>query len=339
MGSFFYSLLHTVIQKRKYQIALGARQYSLNPEEQFAIYDYPELGTTVVGFSSCHENDHCNITGSVHLESISTVERRMRKAPYLDRLKIAVWHHHTSGNPDKYDYMDNRTLQHLIRANFHLGMHGHAHQTGIAYEPYRLQKDRQMVIISAGSLCAGEEELPSGELRTFNLIHVDRQNNEAKVDIFRDSKAGFSGSPIWTRYMEETIKLDVTSEVAPLPFTTANEQREELISPEIFIAVERLITDKSYELALNSLASLNKSTVAVRRLQLECYQGLRDHQAILQMFIPPHDLVEIRAIMIAAEQFGDRSTINAILQMQQVRASNDSFIKTMISRLEKWVHI
>ena len=38
----------------------GKRAYSLNPAEQFDMFDFPEFNLTVAAFSSCHNNDFFN---------------------------------------------------------------------------------------------------------------------------------------------------------------------------------------------------------------------------------------------------------------------------------------
>ena len=42
--------------------------YSVDPDEQFRLFDYPDLGLTLVGLNSCHNNDPLNRVGCINAE-------------------------------------------------------------------------------------------------------------------------------------------------------------------------------------------------------------------------------------------------------------------------------
>ena len=87
----------------------GRHTYSIEPEKQFDIFDYPRHNVTVVGLSSCHENDPRNTKGEINAECFSEACLQLRQPKYRGRLLLATWHHNTQGGPMRNDYMDPDT--------------------------------------------------------------------------------------------------------------------------------------------------------------------------------------------------------------------------------------
>ena len=107
----------------------GARTYDLDPAKQLDVFDFPAFALTVVGFSSCHNNDPFNRQGAIHPACIADAGTKVRQHSLKDRLRIAVWHHNVEGLPAHSDYMDPDLLQNLIDRGFSLGFHGHQHRS------------------------------------------------------------------------------------------------------------------------------------------------------------------------------------------------------------------
>lgn len=70
----------------------GARTYDIDPARQLDLFDFPGFDLTVVGFSSCHNNDLFNRPGAIHPACIAEAGTRLRHPSLKDRLRIAVWH-------------------------------------------------------------------------------------------------------------------------------------------------------------------------------------------------------------------------------------------------------
>ena len=51
----------------------GTRVFDIDPSRQFDIFDFPEFDITIVGFSSCHNNDILNKQGAIHPGCIGAV--------------------------------------------------------------------------------------------------------------------------------------------------------------------------------------------------------------------------------------------------------------------------
>ena len=78
----------------------GQRSYSTDPSKQIDVFDFPDLGITVVGFCSCHNNDLLNRQAAVHSDCIAEAGNRLRDiCLFHEPLRIAVWHHSTEGPP------------------------------------------------------------------------------------------------------------------------------------------------------------------------------------------------------------------------------------------------
>ena len=56
----------------------GQRSYSTDPSKQIDVFDFPDLGITVVGFCSCHNNDLLNRQAAVHSDCIAEAGNRLR---------------------------------------------------------------------------------------------------------------------------------------------------------------------------------------------------------------------------------------------------------------------
>ena len=89
----------------------GSRRYSANEESQFDIFDFPDLGVSVTGLSSCSKNDLLNRQGAIHPDCLATASEELRKPKFHNRLRLAVWHHHVEGPPLEVDYMDPDIVQ------------------------------------------------------------------------------------------------------------------------------------------------------------------------------------------------------------------------------------
>ena len=97
-----------------YKDFYGDKEYSLNPTEQFEVFDFPTEGVTILGFNSCYHNDHLNRAGSINPNCIAKSGISTRKLKQQGRLFLATWHHNFRGGPYDQDYMDDTVLESLL---------------------------------------------------------------------------------------------------------------------------------------------------------------------------------------------------------------------------------
>ena len=133
----------------------GTRTYSLDPARQLDVFDYRQFDLTIVGFSTCYNNDPYNKQGAMHPGSIAEAGTHLRHPSFANRLRIAVWHHDTEGPPMRADYMDPDFIQNLIDRGFSLGLHGHLHRPQYLDTKFRHGIERKITVIGAGTLCGG----------------------------------------------------------------------------------------------------------------------------------------------------------------------------------------
>ncbi len=136
----------------------------------------------LAAFNSCEGNDCFAFHGAISRELIARAHMDLKDiGPW--RLRIAVWHHDVEGPPHRTDYMDADIVRGMIGRGFRLGLYGHQHRTQITPQRARLLEEDTMVIASAGSLCAGHKELPTGALRGYSIVEVRDDYAGARVHV------------------------------------------------------------------------------------------------------------------------------------------------------------
>lgn len=302
----------------------GKRSYSLKPEEQFDVFDYPHHNITIAGLCSCHENDPLNKQGAIHPDSIASASQQLREPQYRDRLLLAVWHHNTSGGPDKSDYMDSDTLQVLIDDGFSIGFHGHQHKTQFIEERFQFGVKRKITVVSAGTLCAGPRALPSGQTRAYNVLELDVATSKATLHQRKMANDNF-GLPIWgPGHFSSSLQSFVTFEVQ-----TPIERNHVAEDTNIIGNAERLLrTGKPLE-AVSLLKPLVAKNDLARKFLWECYVVLGDDKAMIADFYPPQTVAEIVHISDALWNEGDRNHLKDVMELDAVITSTDPAVVTV----------
>lgn len=303
----------------------GKRIYSLNPSEQYDIFDYAELGVTIVGFNSCYNNDHCNLSGMIHPDCIARVSLELRKPQYRNRLFIATWHHNVGGKPYETHYMDSQILQNLLEANFSLGLHGHQHRTEVINEDFKLNAERKMVIFSAGSLCAGPNDLPTGETREYNVIICDRMEKTATVHVRKMMGTDFTYT-IWQPCTPEVFPLNVRPRAS-------SEVIQQTI-PDLRI-VEDLIHENEHIKAIEILEQLDFTNDAVRFYLLESYFELDDDLKIVTRYGSPRSDRETLILAESMWKLQRRTELKTLLEQDFVQKSSNPAVREMFDKYDQ----
>jgi hypothetical protein len=153
---------------------LGKRSFQTNPEGQFQLFDYPDLGFSVIALNSCYRNDPLRRAGGFHPVAFSAACHEAQSPKRNGWLLAAAWHHSVGGGPSQDDYLDGDFIQQLIDYGISLGFHGHQHSHDCLDERNRLGPNaRKMTIVSAGTLCAAPSSLRPGVPRGYNLVEID----------------------------------------------------------------------------------------------------------------------------------------------------------------------
>jgi len=146
------------------------------------LYSLDDDRIGVAAFNSCAGNDCFSFQGEIPREAVAQAYMDLKDhGPW--RLRIAVWHHDIEGPPNRADYMDADIVRGMIGRGFRLGLYGHQHRLQVTPQHARLLDDETMVIASAGSLCAGRWELPTGALRGYSIIEISDDYSSARVHV------------------------------------------------------------------------------------------------------------------------------------------------------------
>jgi hypothetical protein len=185
--------------------------------------------------------------------------------------------------------MDDTFIKNLISDNVKIGFHGHQHRQEILRAENNIFDDKMILILSAGSLCAGPAELPTGYNQQYNLLELSRINDiEIQIKLFSRVKTLDSSfdNPIWEQGIFNSNSTEFSIKI--------NHPKSSI--SELSIA-EKLLENKNYEAAQNILKQHDLNDPFIRVFLLECYSQLENHTAIINDFSNPQNNVESIAFL------------------------------------------
>ena len=312
----------------------GKRSFPLAPADQYDIFDYPDINTTVVSFNSCYNNDHSNTVGRIHYDCISKAIRRLRNPQYFGRLLIGVWHHNVRGSPLEANYMDGRCLKNLIEAGFSLGFHGHQHYTEVVEEYLSCLTGDRNYFISTGTLCGSQYQLPSGKPRQYNIIQVDQVQMKAMVHV-REMKESYFELPIWgpgSLGIENKSSLSFKLHKSNIQMLRETAMKSYLRQ---ISEAERLIGSREYGLAIEALKDLDEKDEIVRRLRIECYINTGDNKGIISLCYPPQNDSDIIYCFDALWGERELGKLKNLLDCEKLRHSESRSIQEAQKKYSK----
>jgi len=276
--------------------------------------EYPDLDLVVAGFPSWHGNDCFCHVGEID-SSLLTSSRKLRAKSEMTTA-VAVWHHSITGGPRAHDYMDHRVVHRLIDFGFNVGLHGHQHFPEAAPFELHLPNLTSMAVIGAGSLAVGDNELPMGERRQFNIIVIDSDSETITVHVRGMSRAG-----VFTGFHREDFGGNTYIELA-LPASTHRTKRATAL--QHLDQAMTAIGSKRYDKALALSADIPSShSTEKRRIALEALRGLGRKEELFLMLDPPQNVdeaVEVVSLLIEADRFDDATnkvdTLGSVLPFE-----------------------
>ena len=294
----------------------GARDFDIDPAKQFDVFDYPNFNLTIVGFSSCHENDFFNKQGAIHAECIAGASLVLHDPQFNGRIRAAVWHHNTQGLPAQNDYMDAGILQNLIDSGFSIGLHGHQHRPQCLDTRFTYGGNARISVISAGTLC-GRASPRFG--RAYNIIELDIEACKGRLHV-REILNDEPQPPIWgcrplppdaSAHLEFAVDSPPPPVVAPTAATTA------------LLEAQRLYDEDAYAAATEVLLPLAPTDGLARCLLLDCLGKLNDTTRIVVYFDPPVSETEAIYLMEALWAEKRQGRLRALLDEPIVAGSVD----------------
>ncbi len=300
----------------------GKRTFPVDPGNQFSVHDFPGLGVSFVGLSSCHENDIYNRTGRVHPDALAQAMDAVSPCFKKGRLVIGVWHHSIQGGPKETDYVDSDLLQALMDGNCSIGMHGHQHRPQLLAHRFTPDRKRSISIISAGTLCGGPRSLPAGRMRAYNLVVMDTQEGKGTIHVRHMANSDFS-SPVWgagyvTEFGGASIDFELPKSSVPViqPLAVAGEADQLLRSGD---------PSAAYEMVKPLL-----DNPILRRIAASALSDMGDWRETIEVFKCPRSPAEFILLSEAYEELGDWEALRTLHSSDFAQVQTDSAIKQRI---------
>ncbi len=311
----------------------GQRAFSLDPEQQFDVFDFPELEFTVITLNSCYDNDPFRRTGAFHPVTITQATHAARASERAGWLIAAAWHHNIAGGPNQDDYVDIEILQILIDAGVSLGFNGHRHQSECVEERYRIgPSTRKISVVSAGSLCAGPHDLAAATPRSFNIIELDTHCWKGRIHQRQMVNKVFN-LPVWgPGHFIATGRSFADFELCKPLIVRPPQLNLQLVLER----ADKLLGLGRWKEAAKLLGGAKGDLVARRMLQKALVE-MQDAHLIVKELWPPQTDAEAVVIGGAIIDGNLHSEAKAFIELELVKSSGDSSVREISRRIqERW---
>jgi 3',5'-cyclic AMP phosphodiesterase CpdA len=307
----------------------GKRSYSLEPDRQFDVFDFPEHSFCIATLNSCLNNDPLRRSGALHPVALTEACRLLRHPTRAGWLMAATWHHNLAGGPNSDDYIDPQFVQLLIDAGVSLGFHGHQHLPECFDERYRIgPSPRKMTIISASTLCAEPKNLRPGVPRSYNVVEVDLDTWTGRVHQRQMINMLFN-LPVWgPGHFISTNSSHVDFALCgPLAHRPADLDHQILLA-----AIDEHIGNRRIEEALSLLESIGDLPLA-RPFLVKALNDLGDARTMIKKLWPPQTVPEAVMMGGAVLEAGSKDEVLAFRQLPIVSGATDASLMEISERI------
>jgi hypothetical protein len=317
---------YQIVDKAKYADRLNMywemvdrfyRDVTMNPPltktRDFNVYSLNGGKIGVAAFNSCHGNDCFAYHGAIRREAISDCHLLLGTAKFDFQLWVSVWHHNIEGPPYRADYMDPEVVQNMIGRNFRLGLFGHQHRNQAEPRHIYLPDEETMAVVSAGSLCAGYKELPTGYFRQYNIIEIDDDFQSARVHVRQMSTAQlFSRAHMPSVGGRSYVDLRWKT---PYEISSKRKAREKSGYMAAVLEAESLSKGgKSADALLKLEVVRDQLDSFGRTVYLDAAAAEKQWSAIVALVSPPKSIDELGSLVTALEKLGQFDTAKKALE-------------------------
>ena len=309
----------------------GCRTFPLEPEQQFDVFDFADLGFCVAALNSCFNNDPLRRAGAFHPTALTTACRTIRQPVREGWLIAAAWHHNLGGSPGSDDYLDAQFLQLLIDAGVSLGFHGHQHLPECFDERYRIgPKPRKITIVSASTLCADPRNLKPGVPRSYNIIELDTEAWTGRVHQRQMVNMLFS-LPVWgPGHFNSTNNSYFEFELCkPL-----KGRPRQLDTNLVLDEADRYVGNRLWSKAVDLLDTVRDAPLA-RPLLVRALTELDDPQRTITMLWPPQTIAEAVTVGGAILQSGTKKQAADFVRLPVVSDSPDASVRHISQQIHE----
>ncbi len=293
----------------------GRRNYSLEPEHQVAIFDYPELDLVFAAFSSCFNNDLWNRQGAINPACVARALDQLRGPSYSGRIRGAVWHHNTEGQPGDNAYLDPGSLQVLIDGGFSLALHGHQHRPQFLDTRFRYGLDRAIKVVSAGTLCGGASYRYG---RSYNILELDTHALKGRLHV-REMQNDNLLNPIWG----PKVIAGHEKPFFDFKFDGPESLPRGLKSTAALVHAQEQFDRNDLGGAAVELEKLLGQEPLARPLLLDCLVRLRADGRLISIFDPPSTVAEAIHVLNSLWTLRRRDRLAEIFESEFVRETRD----------------
>jgi predicted MPP superfamily phosphohydrolase len=273
----------------------------------FRIHQLAEGRICLVAFNSCHGNDPFTLQGCIKEGAIAEAHLTLREL--RPTLAVAAWHHNIERPPPAIDYMDPVTVAEMIGKGFRLGLHGHQHRADAVHRYVRLPDEERMAVISAGSLCAGGADLPTGVNRQYNVVEIDDDLEAARVHV-REVVTGTIFAPARRSEFGLHTYVDLKWERPAGPLGGGTEDE-----PARLEAADRALGEGHPERVPEALGDLVPAAGSyARRLLAKALEALGRWEELATLLDPPTNSGELFQATNALVEAGTPDVASAFLQ-------------------------
>ena len=176
-------------------------------------------------------------------------------------------------------------------------------------------------VVSAGTLCGGPKTLPSGRMRSYNLIELDGEQRTGTVHVREMKNSGF-GLPVWgAAYVGEfagpSMTFGIEIPLRPASVLQASAEAAELMQ-------------KGDVAGAYGLARLHPEDGLARRVAVEALTRLEDWAEIQKFCSPPRSAPEFIALAGALYESGRKPELATLLKSDFARESTDAGVRQAI---------
>ena len=176
--------------------------------------------------------------------------------------------------------------------------------------------------MSAGTLCGGPTELPSGHTRAYNIVEIDRETLEGKLHLRRMHNEDFT-APVWgPGQLPDQRGANIEFDIQPPPKPPS--RSAEVI--RILGDAERLYQEERFHKAVGILSPLVSAHPLARKLLTECYLALEDSDSIVGLIDPPRSTTEIVYLTDALWAKRNLDRLKDLIESDLVKESSDPSI-------------
>jgi len=267
----------------------------------FDLFELCEGRIAVAAFNSCYGNDCYCVAGHIPDDAIANAHLILRDQAPAAELLMAVWHHNVEGLPSVGDYMDLDSVHRMIGVGFRLGLHGHQHRAQLGHRYVLLPEEERMAVVSAGSLCAGRTDLPTGVNRQYNLIQLGDSLSRARVHI-REMVVATVFGPAMRADLGGKGYVDLTWESNS--FRRHVDRASASGTASLVAAAESAWKAGRIDEARETLMRLPNPSGYARSLFVHVLEGAEDWDLLVRLLDHPIDIAELTLLVRAHVERG-----------------------------------